>query len=47
MGSMVASCDRGATSGALDNHRTVLMKATRGLISAGDGDQTAAMNRDS
>ena len=35
------------TSGALDHHRTALMKATHGLLSAGDGDQTAAMNRGS
>ena len=35
------------TSGALDHHRTALMKATRGLIFAGDGDRTTAMNRGS
>ena len=35
------------TSGALDHHRTAQMKATRGLISSGDGDRTSPMNRGS
>ena len=35
------------TSGALDHHRMALMKATRGLILAGDGDRTTSMNRGS